>query len=165
MLKRILGLLGWLGVALVFAAVAIRFLRPEWQWYTNLALGGLVCTLLYMASQWREVARSFSGREAKFGTVAVVSAVVVLAILVAINYLGVRHSKRWDLTAAKQFTLSDQTRKILEGLQKPVSVKVFALPNDFQRFRDRLAEYQYASKQVAVEYVDIDKYPSRAQQY
>ena len=31
MLKRILGLLGWLGVALVFAAVAIRFLKPEWQ--------------------------------------------------------------------------------------------------------------------------------------
>ena len=61
MLKRILGLLGWLGVALVFAAVAIRFLKPEWQWYTNLALGGLVCTLLYMLSQWRDVARSFSG--------------------------------------------------------------------------------------------------------
>ena len=101
MLKRILGLLGWLGVALVFAAVAIRFLKPEWQWYTNLALGGLVCTLLYMLSQWREVARSFSGREAKFGTVAVVSAIVALGILVAVNYLGVRHNKRWDLTAAQ----------------------------------------------------------------
>jgi ABC-type uncharacterized transport system involved in gliding motility auxiliary subunit len=165
MLKRILGLLGWLGVALVFAAVAIRFLKPEWQWYTNLALGGLVCTLLYMLSQWREVARSFSGREAKFGTIAVVSAIVVLAILVAINYLGVRHNKRWDLTAAKQFTLSDQTRKILGSLQKPVAIKVFGQPNDFQRFRDRLDEYQYASKQVTVEYIDADKYPSRAQQY
>jgi hypothetical protein len=31
MLKRVLGLLGWLGMALVFAAVAIRFTRPEWQ--------------------------------------------------------------------------------------------------------------------------------------
>jgi len=165
MVKRILGLLGWLGVALVFAAVAIRFLKPEWQWYTNLALGGLVCTLLYMLSQWREVARSFSGREAKFGTVAVVSAIVVLAILVAVNYLGVRHNKRWDLTAAKQFTLSDQTRKILEGLQKPVAIKVFAQPSDFQRFRDRLEEYQYASKQVTVEYIDAEKSPSRAQQY
>ena len=74
MLRRILGLLGWLGVALVFAAVAIRFLKPEWQpWYSGLALAGLVCTLLYMLSQWREVARSFSGREARFGTVAIVS--------------------------------------------------------------------------------------------
>ena len=72
MLKRILGLLGWLGVALVCAAVAIRFLKPELQpWYNGLAIGGLVCTLLYILSQWREVARSFSGREARFGSLAV----------------------------------------------------------------------------------------------
>src|ERR687898_720068 len=132
MLRRILGLLGWLGVALVFAAVAIRFLKPEWQqWYSGLAIAGLVCTLLYMLSQWREVARAFSGREAKFGTIAVISAIVVLAILTAINYLGVRHNKRWDLTAAKQFTLSDQTRRVLKGLQKPVNNRVFSSPDEF----------------------------------
>lgn len=166
MLKRILGLVGWLGVALVFAAVAIRFLKPEWQqWYSGLAIAGLVCTLLYMLSQWREVARAFSGREARYGTLAVASAAMVLAILVAINYLASRHNKRWDLTAAKQFTLSDQTRKILQGLQKPVNVKVFAQPDDFARFRDRLDEYQYASKQVNIEYVDAVKAPSRANQY
>src|SRR5687767_4807117 len=107
MLKRILGLLGWLGVALVLAALALwvfqqtgRFITPQWDRARySLALAGLVCTLLYMLSQWRDVARSFSGREAKFGTVAVVSAIVVLGILVAVNYLGVRHNKRWDLTA------------------------------------------------------------------
>jgi len=166
MLKRILGLVGWLGVALVFAAVAIRFLRPEWQpWYSGLAIAGLVCTLLYMLSQWREVARAFSGREARFGSVAIASAVVVLAILIAINYLASRHNKRWDLTAAQQFTVSDQTRSILQGLDRPVRVMVFARPDDFERFRDRLDEYQYVSDQVTVEYVDVDKFPSRANQY
>src|SRR5829696_8687918 len=155
MVKKILGLLGWLGVALVMAAVAIRFLKPEWQqWSSNLAIAGLVCTLLYILSQWREVARSFSGREARFGSLAVASVAVVLAILVGINYLANRRNKRWDLTAAKQFTLSEQTKKILQGLQKPVTIKVFAQPDDFSRFRDRLEEYQYASKQVTVEYID-----------
>ena len=166
MLKRILGLVGWLGVVLVFAAVAIRFLRPEWQqWSSNLAIAGLVCTLLYILSQWREIGRAFAGREARFGTLAVASAVVVLAILVAINYLASRHNKRWDLTANQQFTLSDQTRKILQGLEGPVAIKVFAQSDDFGRFRDRLDEYQYASKQVSVEYVDAVKSPSRANQY
>ena len=95
MLKRVLGLLGWLGVALVFAAVAIRFTRPEWQqWYNGLALAGLACTLLYILSQWREVARSFSGRQARLGSLAAGSVVVVLAILFAINYLSSRHNKR-----------------------------------------------------------------------
>jgi ABC-type uncharacterized transport system involved in gliding motility auxiliary subunit len=166
MLKRVLGLLGWLGVALVFAAVAIRFLRPEWQqWYNGLALAGLACTLLYILSQWREVARSFSGRQARFGTLAVASALVVLAILVAINYLASRHNKRWDLTAAKQFTLSDQTRKVLQSLEKPVQIRVFARSDEFDRFRQRLDEYQYASKQVNIEYVDVERRPALANQY
>jgi gliding motility-associatede transport system auxiliary component len=163
MLKRVLGLLGWLGVALVFAAVAIRFTRPEWQqWYNGLALAGLGCTLLYILSQWREIARSFSGRQARLGSLAAGSVVVVLAILFAINYLSSRHNKRWDLTAAKQFSLSDQTKKVLQGLQKPVHIRVFDRSEGFTRFRERLDEYQYASKQISVEYVDLEKRPSLA---
>jgi ABC-type uncharacterized transport system involved in gliding motility, auxiliary component len=166
MLKRVLGLLGWLGVALVFAAVAIRFMRPEWQqWYNGLALAGLACTLLYILSQWREVARSFSGRQARLGSLAAASVVVVLVILAAINYLAARHNKRWDLTAAKQFSLSDQTKKVLQGLQKPVHIRVFARTEDFPRFHERLGEYQYHSKQVSAEYLDMDRQPALANQF
>jgi gliding motility-associatede transport system auxiliary component len=166
MLKRVLGLLGWLGVALVFAAVAIRFTRPEWQqWYNGLALAGLACTLLYILSQWREIARSFSGRQARLGSLAAGSVVVVLGILFAINYLSSRHNKRWDLTAAKQFSLSDQTKKVLQGLQKPVQIRVFDRSDGFARFRERLDEYQYASKQINVEYVDMDRKPTQAAQF
>jgi ABC-type uncharacterized transport system involved in gliding motility auxiliary subunit len=153
-------------MALVFAAVAIRFTRPEWQqWYNTLALSGLACTLLYILSQWREVARSFSGRQARLGSLAVASVVVVLAILVAINYLASRHNKRWDLTAAKQFSLSDQTRKVLQGLKKPVQIRVFDRSEGFPRFRERLDEYQYFSKQLTVEYIDLERRPALANQY
>jgi ABC-type uncharacterized transport system involved in gliding motility auxiliary subunit len=163
MLKRVLGLLGWLGVALVFAAVAIRFTRPEWQqWYNGLALAGLACTLLYILSQWREVARSFSGRQARLGSLAAGSVVVVLAILFAINYLSSRHNRRWDLTAAKQFSLSDQTKKVLQGLDKPIHIRVFDRSDGFARFRERLDEYQYQSKQVTVEYIDMERKPTLA---
>ena len=164
MLKRILGLLGWLGVALVFAAVAIRFLKPEYQqYYIGLAIGGLVCTLLYILSQWREIGQAFAGRQARFGTLAAASILVVLAILVAINYLSARHNKRWDLTAARQFSLSDQTKKVLQDLKEPVKVRVFARSDEFQRYRDRLDEYAYQSKQISTEYIDPEKKPGLAQ--
>lgn len=166
MLKRILGLVGWLGVALVFAATAIRFLKPEWQsWYSGLAIAGLVLTLLYIVSQWRETVRSFSGREARFGTLALASVSVVLAILIGVNYIASRRNKRWDLTAAKQFTLSDQTKKVLQGLERPVVIRVFDRSESFARFQPRLDEYRYASDKISVEYVDVERRPALANQY
>jgi ABC-type uncharacterized transport system involved in gliding motility auxiliary subunit len=166
MLKRILGLLGWLGVALVCAAVAIRFLKPELQpWYNGLAIAGLVCTLLYILSQWREVARSFSGREAKFGSLAAASIAVVLAILIGINYIASRRNTRWDLTAARQFTLSEQTKKVLESLDRPVVIRVFDRSENFERFRARLDEYRYVSDRISVEYIDVERRPALANQY
>jgi len=163
MLKRVLGLLGWLGVALVFAAVAISFLKPEWQWYRGLALAGLVCTLLYVLSQWREIAREFSGRSMRYGTLTVASILVVLGILAAINYLAERHNTRWDLTAAGQYTLSEQTKQVLQGLERPVRATVFARTEEFGRYRTRLDQYQYETSQLQVEYVDPEKRPALAE--
>jgi ABC-type uncharacterized transport system involved in gliding motility auxiliary subunit len=166
MLKRILGMVGWLGVALVFAAVAIRFLKPEYQQYYNgPAIAGLVCTLLYILSQWREIGQSFSGRQARYGSLAAASVLVVLGILAAINYLAARHNRRWDLTSARQFSLSDQTKKVLADLKEPIKIRVFARTEEFQRFRDRLDEYTYQSKNVSVEYIDPERRPGLAQQY
>jgi ABC-type uncharacterized transport system involved in gliding motility auxiliary subunit len=165
MVKRILGLLGWLGVVLVSAAVAVRFLKPDLPYANALAMAGLVCTLLYILSQWREIGQAFSGRQARFGTLAAVSILVVLGILAAINYLSTRHNRRWDLTAAHQFSLSDQTKKVLHDLKEPVKIRVFARSDDFPRLRDRLDEYTYQSKQVSAEYIDPEKKPGLAQTY
>ena len=172
MLKKILGLLGWLGVVLVLIALILSPMlsvvpvKPEWrEWSRTFALAGLICTLLYILTQWREVVRSFSGRDVRYGSLAAASIVVVLAILVGINWLASRRNKRWDLTAAKQFTLSDQTKKILHGLDKPVNMYVFAKTDNFAEFRERLDEYQYQSKQLQIQYIDPEKQPAIAQKY
>jgi ABC-type uncharacterized transport system involved in gliding motility auxiliary subunit len=107
----------------------------------------------------------FSRRHARYGTLAGVSIVVVLGILVAINYIGARQNKRWDLTVNKQFSLSDQSRNVAVKLDAPLQVRVFAQEPEFPSFRDKLKEYEYASKNVSVEYIDPDKKPSIARQY
>jgi ABC-type uncharacterized transport system involved in gliding motility auxiliary subunit len=168
--KRILGLLGWLGVVLVLAAVVLRFqgYKAEWQhWSQPLALAGLVVTAIFALSQWRDIGRSFQGRNVRYGSIAAGSVVVFLAILVAINWISNREHKRWDLTANKQFSLSDQTRKIVTSLQKPLVMKAFYEggapgPTNLQSMRDQLSEYQYASKQVTVDYIDAVKDPIQA---
>lgn len=166
MLKRILGLIGWLGVALVLAAVAMRFLAPERQQIINyLAIGGLVATLLYLLSQWRDIVRSFSERNVQYGSLAIGSILLVLGIIVAVNWISTRQNKRWDLTSNQQYSLSEQTRKVLADLDAPVQVKVFDNSDGFFRFRDVLEEYEYGSGQLSVEYVDIVKQPSVAERY
>jgi ABC-type uncharacterized transport system involved in gliding motility auxiliary subunit len=165
MVNRILSLVGWIGTALVGVAVAIRFGYPvKEQWAYYLAWAGLVCVLAYTLGQWREVAKVFARRQARYGTLAAVSVIVVLGILVAINYIGSRQNKRWDLTANKQFSLSDQSRNVLAKLNSPMQILVFAQEPEFGRYQDKLKEYQYGSKQVSAEYIDPDKKPTIAKQ-
>ncbi len=165
MVNRILSLVGWLGTALVFVAVAIRFGYPaKEQWAFYLAWAGLVCVLAYTLGQWREIAKVFSRRQARYGTLAAASVLIVLGILIAINYIGARQNKRWDLTVSKQFSLSDQSRNVLTKLDSPLQVLVFAQEPEFPRYRDKLKEYEYMSKKVTTEYIDPDKKPTLAKQ-
>ena len=137
MLNTILGIVGWIGTLLVFAGVAIRLFRPQWDQYAYwAAVGGLGCVALYTLSQWRDIVRAFSKREARFSAMMSVSIAAVLAILVGVNYLVIRRDKQWDLTASKTFTLSDETTKVLNRLGQPVTIRVFDKPDGFQRFRE-----------------------------
>jgi ABC-type uncharacterized transport system involved in gliding motility auxiliary subunit len=165
MLNTILGIVGWIGTLLIFAGVAIRMFRPQWDQYAYwAAIAGLVCVALYTLSQWREIVRSFSRREARFSALSVISIAAVLAILVGVNYLVIRRDKQWDLTATKSFTLSDETVKVLNRLSGPVNVRVYDQPQGFQRFRDALGPYALANKNVSVEYIDADRQPTRVKQ-
>src|SRR3984893_5299468 len=165
MVNRIFSLVGWLGTALVFVAFAIRFGYPaKEQWAYYMAWAGLVCVLAYTLAQWREIGKVFSRRQARYGTLAATSVLVVLGILVAINFIGARQNKRWDLTANKQFSLSDQSRNVLAKLDSPLQVMVFTQEPEFPRYQDKLKEYEYGSKKISTEYVDPDKKPAVARQ-
>jgi ABC-type uncharacterized transport system involved in gliding motility auxiliary subunit len=166
MAQRILSILSWVGVVLVFGALVVRFTKPEWDQYaTYAAYAGLALVLLYTLGQWREIVAFFRRRNARYGTIAAASVVVVLGILAAINYLSDRRNKRWDLTENKQYSLSDQSNKLLGSLTAPAKFMVFDQATGLDRFRPRLDAYQYGSTQVNVEYVDVDKDPVKTKEY
>lgn len=162
-MQKVFGIIGWIGTALVFGAVAVRMFYPEANQYaTYAAWAGLAAMLIYMAGQWRDVAEFYKGRSARYGTMSIVSIVVFLGILAAVNYLGTRQSKRWDLTANQVYSLSDQTIKILKDLKEPVHVTVFERNDRQDAHKDRLDEFQYQTTRLTTEYVDPDREPTRA---
>jgi ABC-type uncharacterized transport system involved in gliding motility auxiliary subunit len=166
MVKRILGVVFWLGFVLVVAAVAIRFGLPAYvQYAPYLAWGGLGCILLYTLGQWRDILRWFSRRQTRYATLSAVSILIVLGVLVAVNYIGKQQNKRWDLTVNQQFSLSDQSRNVIAKLDAPLHIMVFVQEPEFRNYRDRLSAYEYLSKQVTTEYVDPDKQQALAQKH
>jgi ABC-type uncharacterized transport system involved in gliding motility auxiliary subunit len=165
-MQRVLGILSWVGVVLVFGALVIRFTKPEWDQYATYgAYAGLALVLLYTLGQWRDIVAFFRRRNARYGTIAAASVIVVLGILVAINYLSNRRNKRWDLTENQQYSLSEQSNKLLASLTAPTKFMVFDQANNLERFRPRLDSYSYGSRQVEVEYVDVDKDPVKTKEY
>ena len=67
-----------------------------------------------------------SSRQAKYSAYAGVYIIVILAVLAAVNFLANRYDKSYDSTANKQFTLSDQTLKVVHGLKHDVTITDFA---------------------------------------
>jgi len=162
-MQKILGIVGWIGTVLVFGALGMRAYNPNWYEYsTYAAWAGLACVLLYMAGQWRDVVEFYRSRGARYGTMSIVSVLVFVGILVAVNYLGARQNKRWDLTANQVYSLSDQTIRIVRDLKEPVRITVFDRGDAEDGHMSRLEQYRYHSTQLSAEFIDVDREPTRA---
>src|SRR5437016_4482826 len=111
-----------------------------------------------MAPAW------LSARQTRYTAYASVYVLVVLAVLVVVNFLANRYDKSYDSTANKQFSLSDQTIKMVKGLPRDVHFTYFGDSNTFGGARDLLERYSSLSPKLHVDYVDPERKPSIAKQ-
>jgi ABC-type uncharacterized transport system involved in gliding motility auxiliary subunit len=109
-----------------------------------------------MASQW------LKARQTKFAAYAATYVLVVIAVIVVVNVLADRYNKSYDATANKRYSLSEQTAKIVKGLNQDATITYFNQSTRFRDGKDLLEEYKNLSPKVKVEYVDPDKEPQRA---
>ena len=106
-----------------------------------------------------------SARSSRLGT-STAGILLAAAVLVGVNYLALRHWKRFDWTHTQIYSLSDTTKKILGGLKQPVQVTVFMVPGRSRlltEVKELLARYQAASPKIEVEYLDPQRNPARAE--
>ena len=103
-------------------------------------------------------------RQAKSGSYMVAYILVFAAILVAVNYLGVRYNKTYDATENKLYSLSGQSIKVINGLEQDLKIYYFDQAHLFERVRGSLVQYENASSRVSVSYVDPDSRPELARE-
>ncbi|MBO0801005.1 MAG: GldG family protein, partial [Blastocatellia bacterium] len=130
----------------------------------SLVIAGGVLLLASVVLNFKSIVQFFSGRTGKLGANTALLSIAVLTILVVLNFLGYRHHKRFDLTSEHLYTLSDQSKKILGGLQKDVKVIKFDKADD-QNLSDTMNEFKYVTKHISYERIDPQQKPDLAQKY
>ncbi|HMO01586.1 MAG TPA: Gldg family protein [Oligoflexia bacterium] len=110
----------------------------------------------------------FSGRGTRFGLNVIFYTTVVVAGFVFINWLANRYDSRWDLTEEGVYSLSPQTRKILEALEKPLQIVAFRGTqnvNDFE-IENLLKLYKQQNRsKITTEIIDARSHPHKLDQY
>ncbi|MGQ9484163.1 MAG: GldG family protein [Desulfosoma sp.] len=113
------------------------------------------------------MAKTLKSRRLHYGSSAVFSTVVFLAILVLVALIAERHPLRADLTESGQFSLSEQSRKVVASIEEPITIKAFfaAGAPEASRAKDLLETYRYHNKNLRYEFIDPDREPQLARQY
>jgi len=141
--------------------------NPAWLW-GHLGFGAVLlgASVVMSLDDLRERMRSGEGRRAgKYGTSALLSALLGVALLVGIAFLSERYSTRFDWTEDQVHRLSDQTRQVLEGLDRDVEITVLADAFEEPRFRPLLGRYEYASERVKLDFADPNSRPDLIEAY
>jgi ABC-type uncharacterized transport system involved in gliding motility auxiliary subunit len=92
------------------------------------------------------------------------SVLLLLAIVVMVNYLAERHYRRFLWTGDARFELSPPTRQVLDAVTNEIKVTVlFDRDNPlYDAVSGLLKEYAYACPKLAVEEVNYQSDPDRA---
>ena len=80
-----------------------------------------------MNTQW------LKARQTKYTGFVFVYVVIVVGVLGLANFLAQRYNKSWDSTANKQYSLSDQTTKVIKGLKQDVNISYFDKTSEYGR--------------------------------
>jgi gliding motility-associatede transport system auxiliary component len=129
-----------------------------------LMIAGGALLVLWAGFHFRAIGRFFTRRSTRLGANTAVMIAAALVILAAVNYAAFRHDKRFDWTAERLYTLSDQTQRIVQGLKKDVTFMMFSRESD-PGLDQRMAEYEALNRRIHFERVDPQEHPEVARRY
>ncbi|MBN1146720.1 MAG: GldG family protein [Anaerolineales bacterium] len=153
-------------LAALFSAGYYMIMR-EFDLYLQIGLGLIVIGLaLFALLDPDRVRRMLTGRQARYGSNALVLSLAFTGIIVVVNYLVSQNPKRWDLTEDKEFTLSPETLDTLAKLEEPVLAQAFftarVTTGDAESLLD---QYKfYSDGKFDYEFIDPDADPVAAEQ-
>jgi ABC-type uncharacterized transport system involved in gliding motility auxiliary subunit len=171
-MREYASLIGWLGgVAILFGLLSLllqlfsgtpMFGSDLWWILGNFAVGVVLLAVALLSSMdvLRERMKSDEARRAgKYGTSALLATALGIALLAMLAFLSTRYHARWDWTEAGSHSLSSQTLKLLEGLERDVEVTALFSAIMAPPAREILDRYSYVSDRFKVRFADPQAQP------
>ena len=170
-MSRYTSLLGALGgVALLFgiASLLLSAFSPgvalwdlSWIW-GNFVLGALLL-VAWAAFGFEGLRERMGSGEARrvgtYGSSAIASTLLAIAIVAALGYFAARNPVRFDWTEAGVHSLSDQTKKLLAGLERDVQVTALFPRVEQLQVEPVLERYAYESPRFQYTLADPNERP------
>ncbi len=103
----------------------------------------------------------------QIGLNVLVQLILIFFLVSAVNWIGFRHYKRWDVSRDQKYALSDKTKRFLDTIKGKVRITVFFSPSTpiSADVSSLLTEYQYAAKgKIDIENIDPQRNLSRAKE-
>lgn len=159
----------WISLAFLGIAGALMALYFVWDQdkyiQTTALISALVLNVLaFMACKDAILKAAQSTKKFNRNTLSYAYAGVVFFILIIFNILSQDFHKQWDLTQNNLNTLSEQSVKVLEGIDTPLDIRIFQKKGHEQQAYAKMLMgfYENASKKIKVSYIDpdVDKFLS-----
>jgi ABC-type uncharacterized transport system involved in gliding motility auxiliary subunit len=147
-------------VLLFIAAISLWIAAPEYK-TLNIGITVFAFTLAILLSiiKWDELSRFMRSKYFKNVFYHSTNVLLVLAILGVVNYLGNKNYKEFDLTFIKRNSLTEQSLKVLQMIDAPLELTVFARREEWKPMLDVLRLYEAQNKHIQLSAIDTDLRP------
>jgi ABC-type uncharacterized transport system involved in gliding motility auxiliary subunit len=165
LLGQILGSIG----AVLLLSIPLTFLiagASTFLIYIKLFFGVVFIATYFVTN--REHVRNMAGnRSNALLAISALTMVVFFGVLAAVNFIGFKNPKEYDMTREGVYTLADQTVKTLKDLKEEVTVYAFYRSQEpqFNQAKDTLTRFASYSPNFKVEFVDPDQKPDLVEKY
>ena len=161
--------LGYAGLAVLVAAVALPFARPEWARFRwAIVAAGVLLVLAALVLRVQDYRALFGRRTTRYGVNAAATILLLVGVIGLVEALSYRHNARLDLTENRRHSLSPQTIQLLSNLKIDVNaVGFFRSDQPGKRVaEDLFKQYaRYGGARFTWKVVDPDREPGLARRY
>ncbi len=170
-MSRFTSLFGALGVvALLFgiASLLLSAFSPgvalwDLSWIWGNFVVGVLLIVVWLVVGFEGLRDRMSSGEARrvgtYGTSALVQTALAIAIVAALGYFAARNPVRFDWTESGVHSLSDQTQKLLDGLERDVQVTALFSRVEQMQIEGVLERYAYESERFQYTLADPNERP------